>query len=1048
MRRLGHRGLPNPIVVSPGSVDESYSARLLAIQGILDIEEINDVITVAVRDGSGTLPVYISPAYYADPRRVERLLASKGREVRVRGILVQDTEPDAPTDGYYLIARTPADIMLPVIPPTRELLAVVAGLLLIALITNLARRRVRAEREAAELLAAAVRLQESEARLQESERRYRGLFENVAIGLFQIAPNGRMLSANGVLARILGYPEVGPLIEVGLDRHYLDPDDRVRFVEGLAATELVTGFEAWWERCDGAEILVSMDARAVRAPDGSIQYFESTVEDLTERRASEQRLREAESRVGQLVGMSPTIIYAVSLHEHAIRCTWMSESVTRILGYSVEDAADYSWWTDRFHPEDRERAISRCVTFLEEQPEGSELSHEYRFRHRDGSYRWFRNDLRIIARGDSVEAVGALLDFTSQKETTIALTLAEAKYRRLVETSPDGIFAVDADGRLNEINPKVGAIFGMRPGEMLGRSARDLIAPESRSAVRAELEKVVVDPGVGSDYEAWILRPTGERRLVHVRSIPVVREGRVEGAHGVIRDITEDRRRDNRLQLLGAAVESLGHGVAVSDAAGDIIYANSGFATLFGFDADATPTPSSDEFLPDEAARRQVEEIRAALLEEGRWSGRIWRRRFSDGEVIPIEAVIGNVPSPHGGTPHALTICHDATEAIRRDKHLRRAERLSSLGTLVGGVAHELNNPLNAIINFAALLLTQNGDAEQREDLQTIVREGERAARIVSNLRVIARQAEIEQSPREAVDINDVLEHVLKIRGYSLTTSNIAVKASFGRSLPRIRADRGQMEQVVLNLIINAEQAMAAAHGEGLLRVVSKRSPLGVRVEVADDGPGIESSNIERIFDPFWTTKAPGEGMGLGLSLVHNIVQEHGGVVDLRTEVGVGTTFFVDMPEIEAVADLAPPEVPEAPPTRAIRVLVVDDEAAVRQSIVRYLTREGHHVDEAAEGGEALEKHTAGVGFDVILSDLRMPGINGHQLLARLRQRGMGEDRRVVLMTGDATSAEAAAVDRSIPLLIKPIRLAEVGEAIRRVATPAGGGDEQATLVA
>ncbi len=633
-----------------------------------------------------------------------------------------------------------------------------------------------------------------------------------------------------------------------------------------------------------------------------------------------------------------------------------------------------------------------------------------------------------------MDAVGASLDITDQKEVTIALTLAEARYRRLVETSPDGIFAVDLDGRFFEINPTVAKIFGRDPADVIGRTSREVVAPESQGAIRAEVARLATDPNARADYEAWIIRPTGERRLVHVRSTPIVNDGQVQGAHGVIRDITDDRLSETRVQLLGAAVESLGHGVAVSDVGGALVYANSEFANILAFDLDPDHLPSLNDFLPDDTAKEQMAQIDEMLRTQGRWSGRIWRRRAADGRVVPLDAVIGSVPSPRGGPPHALTICHEATEAIQRDQQLRRAERLSSLGTLVGGVAHELNNPLNAIINFAALLLTQTRDDEEREDLETIVREGERAAKIVSGLRAIARQADIDQSPKEPVDVNDVVTHVLKLRSYTLSTSNIVVETRLAENLPLIWADRGQVEQVVLNLVINAEQAMAAYHAEGRLRVGTTLGRLGVLLEVTDDGPGIESSNIERIFDPFWTTKAPGEGTGLGLSLVHNIVEEHGGVIDLRSEVGVGTTFYVDMPAAESSTAPEPGGTEPADSPRPLRILVVDDEAAVRRSLVRYLEREGHHVDQAAEGGEALRKVSLSVSYDVILSDLRMPGIDGEQLLLRLKERGRGDERKVVFMTGDATGVDLGS-DGGIPLLlIKPVKLSDVGAAIRQKA--------------
>jgi two-component system, cell cycle sensor histidine kinase and response regulator CckA len=1032
---LGEADLPPVLHLSAAEIGKAVSGRIVSVSGRLEVQESAGQLLGVVRDETGEAAIYFEPPLFTDPELFDRIVRSSGRRVSITGIALQSVDFPQVDAGYYLYPRSHADLDFPPVLRIREMVAVLVVILLAAGLIFLGRRHRRAERIVVATSAFADRLLQSEAALRESEGRYRSLVDSVPLGLYQISPAERVLSANPALTDLLGFRSFEEFAEAGLASRYVSDDQRIRLHRVAVEFGSVQGVESTWRRRDGAAVIVRQTVRAHRGSSGEILYFEGLVEDITARRQAEQKLRAAEARVTQLVGTSPTIIYAVELRGGEATLTWISESVTDIIGYSTEEALANSWWVDGLHPDERPTVLRAFAQFLTHEGPGARIAHEYRFRHKDGNYRWFRNDLRIASKSEGrVEAVGASIDVTAEKQISLALVDAEARYRRLVETSPYGIFEVDAAGRVREANPALGEFFGVDASDVVGRTVRDLVAQESHPTIRAAMEKLDQNPGGHFDNEVWIVRTSGERRLVHIRSTSIIREGKISGAHGVVRDITLERIRENRVRLLGAALENLGHGVAVSNMDGDLIYANTEFTKMLAFTPLDGQLPSLEDFLPDEAARAQMEAIGETLRATGRWSGRIWRRRAADGKVIPIDAVIGVVPGPEGDQPHALTIYNDASESIEREQQLRRAERLSSLGTLVGGVAHELNNPLNAIINFAALLLTEVRSQEERQDLETIVREGERAAKIVANLRLVARQAEIEQAPKERVDVNDVVSHVLKLRAYSLANSNIRVESVLEPDLPPIWGDRGQMEQVVLNLVVNGEQAMAASRGEGTLRVLTSIGPLGVRIEVSDDGPGIPSTQVDRIFDPFWTTKAPGEGTGLGLSLVHNIVAESGGSVDVRSVEGHGASFIVDMPTPPNGLDPDPvgahiSDAHDHLPVDPIRILVVEDEAAVRQSIVRYLARLGHTVDDASDGSEALRLLGDRAPYDLILSDLRMPGLSGEQFLERLKKTGAGMEERILFMTGDATGAGEFL--GGAPLLIKPVKLTEIARAIQ-----------------
>ncbi|HYW07349.1 MAG TPA: ATP-binding protein, partial [Longimicrobium sp.] len=381
-------------------------------------------------------------------------------------------------------------------------------------------------------------------------------------------------------------------------------------------------------------------------------------------------------------------------------------------------------------------------------------------------------------------------------------------------------------------------------------------------------------------------------------------------------------------------------------------------------------------------------------------------------------------------------IARDITGEREAERHLGRAERLATVGTLLAGVAHELNNPLTAIKSFAGLMLLDEHTTDDREALETMRREADRAANIVADLRVLVRQThESHEAPREAVDLNEVVRHVLRVRAYPLATRNVSVSEKLAVGLPPVLGPRGQVEQVVMNLVVNAEQAMEQLSGGGRLELRTRRVGDGAELDVADTGPGIAPEHLERIFDPFFTTKAPGEGTGLGLALIHRIVTEHGGHVRVASAPGEGTTFTVDLPLAPVRAARAAAAAEVEPPARALRVLIVDDEPAIRRSVVRYLARRGHVADEAADGEAALRaiaKAASDDQYDVILSDLRMPGLGGAELLAHLRRADPALAERLIFFTGDASSEAAGRIlaEAGVPVLVKPFELANLAAVV------------------
>src|SRR5438132_7761155 len=329
--------------------------------------------------------------------------------------------------------------------------------------------------------------------------------------------------------------------------------------------------------------------------------------------------------------------------------------------------------------------------------------------------------------------------------------------------------------------------------------------------------------------------------------------------------------------------------------------ANPYLKLMFGFSAD-TPQEDVRPFEADRFVDLQARESFVERLERDRTvSDYLLRLRRADRVPIWVEVTARSEPDAGGGL-RVEALMRDVSERKRLEDQARdlyhqllQAEKLAALGQTISGVAHELNNPLATILTWAERLAQQSVDDQTRRGLETILSESERAAKIVRNLLTFARKR---HTTRAMVDVNQVVRETLALRAYEQRLSNIAILEALPSGLPQVFADPHQMQQVLLNLVINAEQAMIAAHGRGtlILRSWHDLDRDAVILEVNDDGPGVPDDVQPRIFDPFFTTKEVGKGTGLGLTVAYAIVQEHGGRLTVKSEPGGGASFFVALP--------------------------------------------------------------------------------------------------------------------------------------------------------
>jgi two-component system NtrC family sensor kinase len=365
-----------------------------------------------------------------------------------------------------------------------------------------------------------------------------------------------------------------------------------------------------------------------------------------------------------------------------------------------------------------------------------------------------------------------------------------------------------------------------------------------------------------------------------------------------------------------------------------------------------------------------------------------------------------------------------------------QSEKLAGIGEFVAGVAHELNNPLTSVMGFSELLQQSDLPEQQRRYLDVIFKSAKRCQKIVQSLLSFARRHAPE---RKVVLVNEILESAIEIQQSQMRTGNIEVVTQLDRNLPATELDPHQMQQVFLNVLNNARQAMEGQQAKGLLRITTESAGKCVRITFEDNGPGIASENLKRIFNPFFTTKEVGKATGLGLSLCYGIVAEHGGTITPHSKLGEGATFVIELPamaEAPGAVEKVNGSTKASSDTEGVgrRVLVIDDEDLILQMIRDVLTQSGFKVDVAHDGESALRRLSQ-YHYDVALCDWKMPGLNGQQVFERLHASNPDMSRRLIFITGDAVNDKTQEFlrSRNKVCLAKPFTLPEFRTAINQV---------------
>jgi PAS domain S-box-containing protein len=643
----------------------------------------------------------------------------------------------------------------------------------------------------------------------------------------------------------------------------------------------------------------------------------------------------------------------------------------------------------------------------------------------------------VRSQGELTSISGWARDVTSQHES-------EIRFNELFESLREGIFFNTPEGQVLDANPALLHMLGYGSKEELQRLnfKQIYVHPSQRDILLRELEQM----GSIQDREVALRRKDGTQ-ITCLASGFAIRDtfGRIVRVQGTLVDITERREIENRLRqeqdFIRRLIASFPDMIGVFDRDGRFTYISQRVQDVLG--------ASPEEFVGEEFGGRAHSEDRPRLTEMFRrlTSGEIpyaqveYRAQHADGSWRMLRASAGPLFDAAGKITGVVASARDVTDSRRFEQQLAQKEKFASMGQMMAGAAHELNNPLTAILGVSDLLRERAADEATRRQVEIVLQQARRAAGIVQNLLAFARPAAM---GRTTVRVDELVQRALQIQQASLQQKNIAVQYEAPPSLPTIVGDPKLLTQVFLNIITNAEQAISSVRDHGALKISLERSGETLIATFLDDGPGISPENAGKLFDPFFTTKRPGGGSGLGLTISLAVAKEHGGRIEAQSSSPGGAIFRVilPIPAEDLPQPASQPETVRMAPAlahvlRGHSALVVDDEDSIREIVQEGLSARGMAVEGAASAEEALT-HLANNSYDIVLCDFNLPGLNGEQLFNRLRAQVNISPPRFVFMTGDVLEPDliASFEERGAHLLQKPFHIARLATLLSELLQP------------
>ncbi|HEX7900077.1 MAG TPA: PAS domain-containing protein [Planctomycetota bacterium] len=719
------------------------------------------------------------------------------------------------------------------------------------------------------------------------------------------------------------------------------------------------------------------------------------------RREAEAALATSELRYRLVARATGDVIWDWDLLTGGVK--W-NDALSTVFGHAMTDVEpDARWWFANVHPDDRDR-VRTCLKHVIDG--GGDWSDDYRFRRGDGSYAHVFDRGTVIrdAAGRPARMIGAMMDLTARKESERALREAQERLRELAENIQEVFWLRDVkSGRFVYVSPAFDGIWG-RPRQALLENPdvwADSLHPQDRARVLAGAQQSTPYGGEFAEYR--IVRPDGSVRWIRDRAFPVRNEkGEIYRMAGVADDMTTRKAGEEALRfqkcLLEAQTEAAQDGILVVSGEGKVISHNRRLSKLWEIPADVVASASEQSilnFILGKLAHPKEFLARVRHLHNHPDDVSAEEVLLSDGRVF--DHYTAPVLAQGRGFYGRVWFFRDVTARKRLEAQLRQGQKMEAIGRLAGGVAHDFNNLLTAILGYSDVLASKlAGNEGLLADLAEIKQSGERAASLTSQLLAFSRQQTVQP---KVLDLNRVVVKMEKMLR-RLIGEDVDLRTELAPKLWSVKADAVQMDQVLMNLSVNARDAMPRG---GRLTIETRDVVIDsafvqehpgaatgphVLIRVSDTGMGMRKEVLAHCFEPFFTTKEAGKGTGLGLATVYGIIKQNGGYVGVRSEEGRGTSFEIYLPRVAEAPSGASDTVALPCIPGSGRVLLVEDEAVVRRLVRQTLKNYGYNVVEAVNGVEALKVVTEDAGaFDLVITDLVMPEMGGRDLALKLRER-------------------------------------------------------------
>jgi two-component system cell cycle sensor histidine kinase/response regulator CckA len=767
-----------------------------------------------------------------------------------------------------------------------------------------------------------------------------------------------------------------------------------------------------------------------------------------QRRLAEEELHRVSEQLTRLLAASPAVIYSGAA-DASFGATIISTNVHALLGYETyEFVEEPGFWLAHIHTEDRERVLEEHSLLFDH----GEHEFVYRFRHRDGSWRWLEDNRKLAGGegGSPPEIIGFLVDITERKLAEDRRRESEQLFRILLESTPDMVLLVDRGLRYLYANPEAARILGTSVGEIVGKSVSAVLPADVVDRAVADLRRVFE---TGEPYfrdpsmEVSIGDVSLETRMVPIKN----KDGEVTSVLGISRDVTDRKKAERVLRESEEKFRTFAEGspnIIFISRDGRVLYVNDRSFDILGY--------SKDELLDAAFPWRSI--IAPEFME--RMSLHISRTvggaRFPPAEYeglrkdgSRVQFVFNATLISYEGSPALLGVITDVSglkkvesENAKIQDRLRQAEKMEAIGSLAGGVAHDFNNILMVILSYSDFLLDKlPAGGPLRREVEQIKKAGNRAAELTSHLLAFSRKQAV--VPRE-IDPNEAVRNLHKMIG-RLIGDNIRLTLDLQPDIGSILCDPSQFDQILINLVVNSRDAMPDG-GEVTVGTRAVELDTGdlvgdpdaapghyIRVSVIDTGSGIPAEIMDKIFDPFFTTKPQGKGTGLGLSMVYGAIKQNKGHLDVGSVPGGGTTFHLYFNRIAPGATRSSASTSDVDlDLNGVTVLLVEDDESVREATRMMLEASGCTVIEASDGVAAVQVfQEKGPLIDVVLTDVIMPGMGWVQLGKKLRE--IKHDVRIIFCTGyvDHVNELEKELGETPAIITKPYERADLVRKIR-----------------